>query len=759
MTTLSMPSTFLKRCFRPGAILLTLTGLFWFTVNLWAERKLPFIEATIATAIHRPVTIERAHFNLISGFVLDGLEIKKQTMDFFPTRIEHVKVAVYFLIFPRPTLRIHRIVLESPNLSVRGKPEDLFKACVMLKALPPLKDRIGFLEVEGKLSSFEVKKGQVSILWTDKGKPWQQDMENVHFFVGRRWFQKNFFCLSGQVAGRPQAWFRIQCGMKNPSRQAMDSNIRVDFHEFTMAYLNPHLGGRFKLPDEDLTASVRLRIRDGRRVEVRGRMKFLGRDDVSCSLTGILNGDRLDFSSVSVGYGAGRLSGDGKVILSPQKSHYDFTLSSKRIPLIKFKKLTGPFSPESGGVLFHARLEGDSKRFEPSLEATFHDVSGSVPDAGISITHLDGRVRFSRRAVDTEELWAFVNNIPLRLRGSFLIKPLPSFRLELSTYPGQLSSLRSQNPLSATLTSVARRSHEGWSGYVKLQRQGDVPDQVREQTVWAASFHDLDPSARWGVRSLSFRRQTKGAPETAGGFSIHQALFQVHVDPQSIAVEMVNGIFYGGKAKASIFVDLKKFLWKANVSVTNANVSRVLRTLNKDYHVTGLLNFQTSWEGVRTNGGSMKTHFMLLNGSVGPCPASHQWAAQTGINILEHIRFDTFSGEVFRHEDAWELRGLSLRSDLVRMEADLKIRSQIVSGGLSVKFPTAVISASSDLKWLVDFVHASDWIDLNFKIAGRSSNPRVQWLSGEFKKKVESSLAPWMRNEFERQMQERVSRF
>ena len=91
------------------------------------------------------------------------------------------------------------------------------------------------------------------------------------------------------------------------------------------------------------------------------------------------------------------------------------------------------------------------------------------------------------------------------------------------------------------------------------------------------------------------------------------------------------------------------------------------------------------------------------------------------------------------------------------MEANLKLRSKIVSGLLSVKFPASSIRKSSDLKWLLRFVHAGDWVDFDFKIAGNLVAPRVEWLGGEFKKKAGSSLAPWMKVKFDQIIEKKLS--
>jgi len=50
------------------------------------------------------------------------------------------------------------------------------------------------------------------------------------------------------------------------------------------------------------------------------------------------------------------------------------------------------------------------------------------------------------------------------------------------------------------------------------------------------------------------------------------------------------------------------------------------------------------------------------------------------------------------------------------------------------------------------FVGADPWIDFDFKLAGSLKSLRVQWLPGEFKRKIQDRLSPGLQRMLEEEM-------
>ena len=88
--------------------------------------------------------------------------------------------------------------------------------------------------------------------------------------------------------------------------------------------------------------------------------------------------------------------------------------------------------------------------------------------------------------------------------------------------------------------------------------------------------------------------------------------------------------------------------------------------------------------------------------------------------------------------------------------ANLRVMDGRLSGKLWVLFPQSLVRNSSQLKWLLQFVDAAPMLDLEFRIAGSPESPRLEWLSGAFKQKVESRLAPWMKFKLTREIEKHL---
>ena len=83
----------------------------------------------------------------------------------------------------------------------------------------------------------------------------------------------------------------------------------------------------------------------------------------------------------------------------------------------------------------------------------------------------------------------------------------------------------------------------------------------------------------------------------------------------------------------------------------------------------------------------------------------------------------------------------------------MKAREGRLTGALSAQFPASSIRKSSRLKGLLRYVGEKEKVGFDFKIAGSLGVPRIQWMSGEFKRKVETKLAPWMRKQLVKEME------
>ena len=99
-----------------------------------------------------------------------------------------------------------------------------------------------------------------------------------------------------------------------------------------------------------------------------------------------------------------------------------------------------------------------------------------------------------------------------------------------------------------------------------------------------------------------------------------------------------------------------------------------------------------------------------------------------------------------------------LDGENIKFSGEWKIRGDLIGGRLGARFHQRTVRQSSDLRRLIRFVGGQEWIDFDFRIAGNKASPRMQWLPGEFKKRVEHKLDASLRAMLEEELKQQLLR-
>ncbi len=741
----TVASKFPLFCVKATAILSIPVFLTLAAVNLWLDRNLPVLVSAVGIALDRPVVMERACFNPFRGFLVYGVELPKHgTMA--PVSISTVRIFPSLDFRPAPALVVRRVIFEKPHFSVSGKAEDLFQIGAKLKNLPEIRGKIGALDVCMKLASFEISGGKVTLLSAGKGGAWRQDFEGVDFFAGRSYFKQNVVKLKGHIAGKPEAKFAIECALRNDIPRRLDSNIRVDFRQFTTAYLNRHLDGKIQLPGDALTASVKLKIRKGNRLELRGKIvppkAWFGAQfpEVLFFLQGVWDNSRIRFTSVSLKGAGVKLGGAGEVFFLKNAAKYRFLLSSDLISLKRFGGIFKTVAIESGQVEFVAELKGDQKSFDPALDVVFHNGAFRELKQDLSVTNMEGRVVFSKDYWKVKELWAFVNNLPIGLNAEARWTRPARVHFDVSTYPGQIPKLRARNPVNAAVKGAAVLLKDGWSGHARVMLS-DFPKGVEQKRTWTVLVGGLSLSRQMNARQVCRKFQVLSRE---GGFSAERLLFSVAVDRTRLQAEIFDAILAGGKLRASASASPADRTWQATASVAGADLKGLLEAAQKKWPVTGRLSASASWKGGPRDFSEGHVRLKISNGRIGPGALLTRWANETDIEALKEIPYHFIESEAVYSAGQWDLKNVRLDADSIVLASRFKLKGSRVSGTLSTRFPASSIRDSSQLKGLVKFVQGREWVDFDFLFDGRLPHPGIEWLDGKFKRNIESRLPFWM---------------
>lgn len=765
-----MCSVFPKKAALFAAVACTLSFVFSFTVDLWAQKRLPFVEAALSEALQRPIEIRRAGYTLTHGFALEDLTVKEIKTVPVPFTVERVRAHASFELYPRPKIRIHRVVFERPRLGLVGNAEELFRAGSLVRKLPVYRSVIGRVALEMRLSAFEVKEGRVIVFTDTRGTRVRQEFEHIDFFAGERGFRKNRMRVSGRIAGKPEARFHIDSDLLREGPGTFDSNVRIDLHEFTSSYLAPYLQDRFKLPEKDLSASLRLKIRDGRRIESDGRFDLpsIGFDDrllryltrrspkFRYYVMGYWRKDSIEFSRIHLKGRTVRLAGTGRISLTEGRESYKLSLSSDPLPLEKFRNLPGDWRFTGGSAGVVVRAAGSPKRFEPVIEIALNNASALDDRRGFRLDNAKGLLRLTPSSVELDDLWVFMNDFPLRASGRIANGPgRRSVSLDLATFPGQIPLLRGHNPVNGTLRLRAEEKEGAWNGYARarLDEPGFSPHSRRDATVAFKGLSLEKRAAGW----LLLRSLETDGKRLLKPLAVRAARFALRYDRERARLDLLSARVEGGLARGTFRIDLKDGDWKSRFDLEAVRLEALGRLFFLDLPLEGTLSLRGHVLGGPRSGPSARLAFEAIEGKIGPSAWQKDWAGQTGVETLREIRFDRISGWASLKSGLWRLREVRLTGPQTALSADFQLREGRVNGRLSVRFPAGSIRPGSALSWLLAFVGGQDWVDFDFHLAGEAASPRIEWLAGEFKKKIERTIPEFLRVPLARQIEQRLA--
>lgn len=418
---------------------------------------------------------------------------------------------------------------------------------------------------------------------------------------------------------------------------------------------------------------------------------------------------------------------------------YTFSLLAEKVPLQTFADSLRPMEVDYGFVSLAARLNGDASRFDPRVDVSVEDAMLHTPDLRLIIADGYAKLRVTRDGAVLNQCQAMVNRVPAGASGVVKFLPHPRAYVTVSTR-------------STTIKLSATRLQKGWNASLRLRRG------LKQWTAVADRIIQTGTEGGFGCRAIRIRMIQGGRRDATTERLLRDLTARVSYEQRTLRLQILSAKLAGAVLRLKLGARLDGPEITALASVENADAAVLFSDLKRHTPLSGRFSSKLYW---RYLAGATEgwLRFELKHGQIGPTAELGSWAGQLGLKTLDPIRFESFSGRVRFSPGSLSLERVRLLGEGLRLGADLSLTRSFVSGNLSVWFPATGLSAVSDLNRLIRFVGATGWIDLNFKIAGNLAHPRIQWLDGAFKKRVESRLAPWMRNILVQQVEKKLSEF
>ena len=213
---------------------------------------------------------------------------------------------------------------------------------------------------------------------------------------------------------------------------------------------------------------------------------------------------------------------------------------------------------------------------------------------------------------------------------------------------------------------------------------------------------------------------------------------------------------WDGRVLGDVTIDRKRpyqFNTAGNIHLVGLKLPQPLQLIDRQDPITGSLDGEILWEGQKVSG-----QLVATDGSIGPSEMLDQFAQETGIEALRIIPFKELALQFAFDQEELEVTGFRFEGEDIKFSGEWKVREELVGGKLGARFRQSTVRKSSDLKRLIRFVGGEEWIDFDFRIAGNTASPRMQWLPGEFKKRVEHKLDSSLRKMLEEELQQLLLR-
>lgn len=768
-----------------GAAIFTLPLLGCAAANRWLGAHRDVLVETLSDHFGAPVEVEKLHYRLFSGIWIDGFSMKNTSGGDLPSpvTVEHIRLQPSVALYAPLGLEWGwKVMLVRPDFSLRANLKDLFEIGRFLAQSPQHETRVGPFRFRRKLTSIEARAGYATLLSSTNEEPWKQEYANVRVFIGRHWLKGEKCELSGRVADNPLATFHIQGRILSPGSDAVESDLKLTCKNFSISTLAPHIGASFNLPGQELNASVKLRTGKNGTFFSNGRLSFprlsSGKNfirrifsdthaDYRYRLSGTLDGRRCDVEKMWFEALGMELYGHGKIRLEGSASTFHFDLKSSKIPFEKFKAYARGFRLQSGIVKLRVVIAGSTRRVAPYVVLALEDGVAADPSGYLTFTKMTGRLRLTKNRLALDDLWAFAGNVPIRLHGSVTRFHKPHVRAYFATYPGQVASLKAGNQLHLETGLDAREKNGKWKIHTWFKHTTFDKNRPRHE-LWSVSANGFSAD----LRAVWVEKFLRGARVECRSLVVRHFGDKKRFDFAALQypATFISGRWpvlradgwasaAGGNMTwhaASNVNSKNDFSWRSSLDLTGASVTQLLRQLGRRWPAEGTAS--VSAEGSGSLRSSRWTgSFALTDGRLGPFEALEKLADRTGIEPLRGVAYQALHGKFDIAGPDISLHALQLESPQARLGADLKIKNgERMAGLVSARFPESALERSSKLRWLLHFVGGKDWIDFDFRVAGSFTALRVQWLTGEFKRKIESRIPSWLRNhavaEFERRI-------
>jgi hypothetical protein len=281
-------------------------------------------------------------------------------------------------------------------------------------------------------------------------------------------------------------------------------------------------------------------------------------------------------------------------------------------------------------------------------------------------------------------------------------------------------------------------------------------------TFRASCDVDLRDKAKPVIENGSYYVQKSGFTTAMARMPLDDLKCNFHMVDGQITLTGISCLAYGGsiEAKATIGHTGKTFPWELDLSGKDIRAEKMLSGIRGwTGQVSGCINCTVD---VKSNGMSfsdarVKGTLEITGGTVAEIPLMESFGVATKVEALKKLEIPSGSCNFLISDNVLSIEEMNIRTrdaDFVLTGTKVRIGENQIDGTLTVTVQKKVLSESADFRKLLVLLKddRNPDIVLDFKMGGTLMVPRIQWLEGLLRRRVEDALGPDQREKLQEQI-------
>jgi len=781
----------LFRCSKLALLVLIAVGAAWALIvppvaSAFLRRDLPRVRRQMGQVLQAQVEFRTASFHAWRGVVLEDVRLRPDNprAPVSTIRVATLESPLRVRLWPRPALELRELILVRPEMMIEGDPDNLRLLLRALQVQPQLVVERP-VPVWLRPTAVRMRRGRLTILTPahplGPGSQLRFDQVDASL-TAAWWFIPAHFVVDGVLGAEPESRLVIRGAVHRRRGATTRVEMTIRGYQFNVARINPYVEDLVHFPEGSVNGVVKIwatpdgRLASSGRIQTRdlgagqpglwGRAAKLIASSISYDLKGRWGPAQLRAEEVVVKTAGLRFTGQGEVRLEQAQTRYTAQMASGRIPTRMLQWLFPELEFKGGDIELQLAVEGTHQRLTPHIIFVTQDSTLTDPVHHLTFSKVDGTIDVTQERILIDQLEAFVNDVPVRLSLDVVTGTTPvTVTASLETYPRQLEALRRTNPWVMRASVVGQYVFPAFTGAIEGQVSTATPGrEVMQPVEFSIPVLTVElPAALTRERlqtqgvvlsapALVVRPHTPAGP--APGLTLQELTARATLERNKVVVQQLGGTACQGTFTGKAMVDASTApgRWEVTARVDHLQLEALWQGLGHPPPIVGELAFDgrvsQSPGGLQIRGWTQ-----VLNGQVQRVTALALLAQETGIEPLQMLTFRELSTTFRFADDVVTVEPFVLEGEQARLRSTCRIGTDgRLAGEISAQFPQEAVRGSSRLRWLMRFVGADPWIDFDFKLAGSLKSLRVQWLPGEFKRKIQDRLSPGLQRMLEEEM-------